>query len=139
MFRSVLLPSILLLVGCTGNDRLPTYEAFGVVGFPDGAALSGGFILFQSMEHGKVARSVIEADGTFRLRTFEPGDGALAGKHRVSVIPAKQAGFDPDEGTEPATLHVKYQDAELSGLVFEVTPEGPNDFRVVVERAPATS
>jgi hypothetical protein len=130
------LPFACLLAGCNGNHRLPTYETGGVVAFTDGTALTGGFIFFQSIEHGKVARAVINADGTFRLGTFEPDDGALAGTHHVRIIPAKIEGFDPDDGRLPAIIHTRYLNADTSGLIFEVLPDGQNDFRVVLERPP---
>lgn len=37
----------------------------------------------------------IDSDGHFSLTTFKPGDGALLGKHRVTIEATRQSGGDP--------------------------------------------
>ena len=67
----------------------------GAIRFADGERFSGGdesFIVFESIDHNVTATGVIEVDGTFRLGTYEPGDGAVAGAHRVSITPPTPAG-----------------------------------------------
>ncbi len=41
-------------------------------------------------EEGRAAFGSIEADGSYRLTTFDTGDGALPGKHTVTI---KAVGF----------------------------------------------
>ncbi|MGC4005446.1 MAG: hypothetical protein QM811_20920 [Pirellulales bacterium] len=36
-------------------------------------------------EKGKIASGQIQPDGSYELNTVKPGDGAIVGKHRVSV------------------------------------------------------
>ena len=118
--------------GC-GDGRLPTYQAGGRVVFPDGSPLQGGNIEFAPKEGtGKTsARAMIEDDGTFRLSTFANGDGALAGDHRVSLIPARRRGEPGDKAAR--SFSGKYQDANNSGLEATVSPDSPNEFEFVVQ------
>jgi hypothetical protein len=37
-------------------------------------------------ESGKAAQAGTDADGRYVLSTFKPGDGALVGSHKVSVV-----------------------------------------------------
>lgn len=53
--------------------------------------LTEGMITFFP-EKGRAATSRIEPDGTFRLTTFKPGDGAILGQHRVTIDAVKLSG-----------------------------------------------
>lgn len=50
----------------------------------DGQPINQGQVCFWP-DQGRPATGTIQADGTYRLTTFEPGDGAILGKHRVTV------------------------------------------------------
>jgi hypothetical protein len=76
---------------------------------------------------------MVEEDGSFRLSTFSEADGAIAGLHRVLIIPGRARGERP--GTQKRTLHGKYQSFDTSGLEATVTADGPNNFEFVVEPA----
>jgi hypothetical protein len=120
--------------GCMDDGRLPTYPVTGKVAFSDGKPLPGGWIIFESPGKGLAARGIIETDGTYRLSTYEPDDGAIAGRHLVSIIPAPAEGYDPDQGTAPPAIDPKYMHMDRSGLEFEVAEEGDNNFAITVER-----
>ena len=122
------------LAGCAKSDQLPTYRASGQVVFPDGKPLGGGTIVFESRDHPVTARGVIESDGSFRLSTYDQGDGAVAGPHRAAVSPAMDMTVDRDEVRMPLVVHPRYTDIDRSGLEFEVSSEGPNEFEVQVSR-----
>jgi len=72
------------------------------------------------------AREWIQSDGTFVLTTYELGDGAVAGTHRVRVTCYE--GQSP--ATRPLELHglgeslipEKYSVYSSSGLQVEVAP-----------------
>ena len=129
----------LLAVGC-GSNR--TYPAGGKVVFKeDGQPLTGGRVEFE-LETADVKARVsacgdIQSDGTFRLGTFKPGDGAVEGWHRVIVL-APFAGGDLDRLPTPrasAVLHERFADYQTSGLRFSVTRDAKkNDFVIEVER-----
>lgn len=75
---------------------------------------------------GKPALAEVQEDGSFSLRTYEPGDGAILGKHRVSYSPPEEdepesdvtAGADGEESKAPSS---KPQQRIEDGL--EVAPD----------------
>src|SRR5262245_62694231 len=89
----VALAALILLLGfgCGGRK---TYPVEGRVVWSDGTPakeLAGGMVSFDLITdepkdkvnpHGD-----IQEDGSFRLQTFKPDDGAPAGKYRVAVTP----------------------------------------------------
>ena len=133
--RARLLTALLIAMttvspGCSRRDRLPTYPVTGKVTFPDGNALPGGRIVFQSMEQsGLQAWGLIQDDGTFSLRTYEPGDGAVSGKHRIAVNPPRKNPQQPP--THP--IHVRLMRPETSGLTRVVSDREANFFEIQVE------
>jgi hypothetical protein len=131
---AVLVALLALLVGCRDDGRLPTYDVAGKVVFSDGAPLPGGWILFESPESRLAARGIIEADGTFRLGTYEEHDGAVAGRQLVAITPAAPRGYDPDRGTAPPVIDPKYSHMDTSGIELVVQPASKNDFTITVER-----
>lgn len=125
---------VVALSGCGRGDRLSTYPATGQVSYPDGRPLEGGTIIFESVEQTVTARGAIDIDGGFELGTYESGDGAVAGRHRVAISPPSQMDVDPDEGEVPALVHPRFTHPETSELEFTVSADGPNRFEVEVER-----
>lgn len=100
--RDVLMPAVcavLLLVGC--GRRLPeTSVVSGRVTF-QGQPIGTGRIVFYP-EEGRPAMGVIESDGRYRLTTFQSGDGATLGKHRVTIEAKRVTGEDdaPKKGVQ---------------------------------------
>jgi hypothetical protein len=116
---------------------LPTYDAGGKVTFADGKPLAGGWIEFrtQDVQPPISARGEIKADGTFRLGTYEPGDGAVAGQH-AAVITPPQPNIDRDElrGPPPSPIDLKYVRFDTSPLKYQVSKDrSKNEFEVRVE------
>jgi hypothetical protein len=127
---------VVALQGC-GREGLPTYPVTGRVVFPDGRPLRGGSIIFQSTQHPVTARGPIGDDGSINLGTYEVGDGAVAGEHRVAVLPPKPQ-RDTDEGIVLTEIDVKYQNPQRSELVCDVQPDGENQFEITVTSPPAS-
>jgi hypothetical protein len=77
---------LLLVFGCTRSGLAPVR---GVVKL-DGMPLAGASVLFLAQDDGgRDARGGTDAEGVFRLSTFQPNDGALPGKYKVVVqLPA---------------------------------------------------
>ncbi len=118
-----------LIFRCGCDSGLKTYPLSGRVHFNDGAPLEGGSIIFESVGSQVQARARILEDGTYHLGTEAPGDGAVAGKHRVMVRGQWQG---PDKPPK-RPVHQKYRSLMSTDLEREVTPEGPNEFDIEVE------
>ncbi len=134
MARCSLFLVLLLTAGCGSDDRLPTYPATGTVQWEDGTPVAGGgdaFVVFESVERKVTATGAIHADGTFEVGTYEPEDGAVEGRHRVSVTPPTAEG-DPDSQRPAASFPAKYRNLDTSGLEVKVTLKGENHFTLVL-------
>jgi hypothetical protein len=131
--RYLLFALVVVVAGCSKSDRHQTYPASGVVRFPDGSPLTGGSVLCES-PHGLAARAIIDQNGAFELWTYVEGDGAVAGKHRVAIVPLREEGYDPDSRTRarPA-IDRRFWTMDTSGIELEVKPEGDNHFTINVE------
>lgn len=124
----------LFLVGC-GSGKPATYPVPGSIKFEDGSPVTFGIVEFFHPELELSARGKIQPDGTFRISTFEPGDGAVAGKHRVMIIqllmPGTLGGQQP-----PHQGHIdsSYANFETSQLEFTVDPNQENRYDVTVRK-----
>ena len=117
-----------VLCGCGSGGKLKTYQVTGKVTFPDGKPMSGGQVIFHSVDHKISASGTINGDGTCQvMSTYQPKDGAVAGLHRVTII-APRFPIDPQNPVPPPRIAPKYFNPETSGLEFTVTSEGPNQF-----------
>jgi hypothetical protein len=87
--------SLVMLSGCL-SDKKPTYPVKGQLAWQDGTAakeLSGGMVIFQCDAEQMSAKASIDQDGGFVLGTYALSDGAVAGKHKVSIAqPAAETG-----------------------------------------------
>ena len=118
--------ALVLTIGCSAGPEA-TYPVEGVVRLDD-EPLGGGSVMFESVARGEegksyTARGTIRPDGSYRLTTFEQDDGAVAGRHRVSVIGTS---IMPAESETPVSVVLppeKYSSSETSGLEFEVKPQ----------------
>jgi hypothetical protein len=97
-------------------------------------------VYFTPPDGGRVAMGRTDAEGRFRLTTFEKNDGALIARHRVHVVAfgpgremtAAEKAQNPGDSyyiPGPPTVPRKYLAADTSGLTAEVVPEGPNEVR----------
>lgn len=127
--------ALAVLLGCRGSDRLPIAPVEGKVLY-QGKPLEFGTVVFQPA-NGKTARGVIGSDGTFRLSTYDSGDGAVVGSHNVQVTcyetqrpgappPKVNAAGDADPGK--LLIPAKYTRFYSSGLKAEVKPKDNTPF-----------
>lgn len=123
------------LSGC-GPKHSATASVGGRVTY-QGKPVVTGQIMFLP-EHGRPAVGSIGPDGSYTLTTFEPGDGALLGRCRVTIDARRVIGELAPEGTEDAggiyvpprveqLVPEKYSRPETSALTVEVKP-GENVF-----------
>lgn len=126
--------------GCGGQTLCPVY---GRIVYTDGASakeLEGYTVTFESVDQaatelkpGVSATGVVQADGTFQLGTYKPGDGVVPGRHRVAICaPLSLA----DGALPPSLIPLKYANFAASGLEVDIKP-GPNEVTLTVERNPA--
>ena len=118
------------------KQRPQTFPTSGMVVL-EGQPLEGATVIFRSnspQPQAAVGRS--DAEGKFQLRTYEDGDGAIAGEHSVSITCVTTedppAGTNLDEANvvikEVSLIPQKYGDPKKSGLTATVTPDQENQF-----------
>jgi hypothetical protein len=136
------------LCGCGGSkpvgkgNREPVFAAGGVVtykGEPVADATVGG----RSFRAENIIASGAKTDssGRFQLMTYEPGDGAIVGKHQFTVTKAVIEGDDPSyydpmspnygkpapKTTTKYLVPKKYSSFETTDLSGEVKDAGSNE------------
>ena len=116
-----------VLAGCGGDA---TYPIRGKVVFQDtkvpATELAGYVITLESFD-GKVGASgVVKPDGTFEVSTYELGDGAVPGRHRVALnAPMSHELIEGPGAMEPASpIPDKYGSPATSGLEIKVESSG---------------
>ena len=115
----------LVLTGCGGGLK----PVHGKVTLPDGQPAAGSLVVFESEGEGNAltARGEVQADGSYRLGTLQPGDGVPPGKYRVLIAPPAAANAEaPTRPPFPA----KYSDFQTSGLEYQVTTDKDNEFQI---------
>lgn len=121
---------LLLLSGCGSR----TQPVEGLVEWPEGAPatqLAGYMVTFQAEGEPVSASGRIQPDGTFRVGTFEEGDGAVLGRHRVAINPPVPTGDGP---VVRSRIRAKRERLEISELEVTIVA-GKN--RVVLRVEPA--
>ena len=132
-FLSAAVCCLVSVVGC-GPQRPAMAPVHGKVTL-GGKPLAGGRIAFYPAE-GRPALGPIAADGTYKLTTFLPDDGAILGKHRVTIEATKvtassqpksfeeerRRGFDYSSAPQVVWIvPEKYARRETSPLTAEVS------------------
>lgn len=126
---------IVFLSGCGSG----VYPVEGKVVWNGGAIakeLEGSHVVFELPERKTSARGIIQADGTFRLSTHKPNDGAPAGEYKVLILEDRKNANAEGTLLAPALLDPRFADLKKSGLTATVNP-GANTITLTVERAKA--
>lgn len=103
------LVSLVVLGGCGGGSQVDTAPVAGTV-TANGEPVAGGSLTFtpaadgDKILSGKPATAIVQEDGSYVLTTYEAGDGAVVGKHKVSYTPALGGG-NGSHSQEPAGGH----------------------------------
>ena len=119
--------------GC-GPSGEPTYPVTGKVLLADGQPVQFGTIEFNPVSGGPVATGAIAKDGSYRLTTSTPNDGAVAGKHQVIIVQIIQTDDLPlHEHDHGPTIALKYANYRDSDLEFVVSTDKRNEFTIEVE------
>lgn len=134
-----------LLSGCGGGEY-DTAPVTGTVTF-NGRPVTTGQIRFvpqgespDAVLTGKPAQGKVQSDGTFVLTTYEEGDGAVIGKHRVYYSPpegnAEEEALELGADGEPVSAPATAQKSPFANCGFaqekivEVTADGENAFKL---------
>ncbi len=130
-----LVPALALLFtgvvfsGCGGRDpdELPTVAASGTVTYKD-KPVEKGTIHFQPRK-GRPASGVIDG-GKFSLSTYQPGDGAVVGKHDIAVEVTEEVKMkDGDTGVK-YLIPEKYSNHLKSGINVDIPPGGDKNIQI---------
>lgn len=150
MFRYVMALSALVVLtalGCGSGDEgppVPVHPVTGTVTF-QGQPVVGADITFYNEAEKRSAFGRTNDKGEYQLTTFSANDGAVAGKHVVTiakyaapaaaseVAPVESEAYVPptmNQSTDPpkadAGLPEKYASQETSGLIAVVNADAPN-------------
>ena len=137
-----LLTGVLALVGCGETDK---WTADRPKPFPaqatvllDKHPVEGATVVFQPDGAGtRAAAGVTDSAGVVHLQTYEPKDGAVAGKFKVAITKVKVTSTAKSEETQvndttssktEYLVPKKYGMAATSGLTADVTDGGENKF-----------
>ena len=133
--------ALVVLAGCGGDGRLPTYPVRGTVTF-DGKPLPRAEVWLVPKDEAALKAEIMvrpygvtEADGSFVASTYLTGDGAPAGEYAAIVhwSPTRGATDNADDAAAEAgskgprrpPFPAKYRTPATSGLTATVGP-GPN-------------
>jgi hypothetical protein len=123
--------SALTLAGCGGGpDRPQTAKVTGKV-LNNGQPVADAAVVFYPQVEGgaRTSSGRTDASGAFTLDCFDKGDGAVLGKHKVTVNP----GAEVTESNDPAALKTveasrgklpeKFSTAEKTTITVDVVED----------------
>ncbi len=131
---------LVIVLGCSDSSGLPKrYAVSGTINYIGKPVEKGTITFSPSAKDGRVASGDI-VDGSYSLSTADPGDGALPGSYKVTVIAkemdtselkniAKGGQFHHDAAYAKAAKNAKklvpskYNLTDTSGLTAEVKPQ----------------
>jgi hypothetical protein len=117
-------------IGCgdSGPERIPVFPAEGKVVF-NGQPVTGALVVLHPANPTDPktlsARAQTEKDGTFKLSTYDTGDGVPSGEYTVTVEWRKLIQKDGEFKPGPNVLPAKYSQPTTSDLKVRIA-EGPN-------------
>ncbi|SIO14988.1 hypothetical protein SAMN05444166_2712 [Singulisphaera sp. GP187] len=131
-FVLVLAGAWVAVSGCGGRDKneLPAVAAAGKVTYK-GNPVSQGTMYFLP-DTGRPATGIIK-DGSFTLTTYNDGDGAVAGKHRVGVISTEDVPTKGGDSVPKYLIPEKYSQPENSGLEVVIPPTGNTSIQIDIK------
>ena len=129
VFIVIAVAAVLLLaaVGCgPAEKRVATAPVKGKVAYK-GAPVTTGSVMFIPSGGGPPATAEIQPDGSYSLKTYEPDDGAVVGRHTVTISAIQlTTGSPEDPASDPKMLvPTKYSSTATSDLTAEIS-DGEN-------------
>jgi hypothetical protein len=113
-----------VLIGCGGKGPRTVR---GVITL-EGAPVAGATVLFmpEGQDSSRPASGFTSSDGTFRLTTYKPEDGALPGKYRVVI--QKTEGAKDQRASEQSALERARRKIEEKSLQKKRKPILPEAY-----------
>lgn len=107
------------VAGC-GNASKEGPETVKVTGTVtlDGEPLAGAYVTFSLKTAGPPAFGETDDQGRFSLQTFEPGDGAIAGKYPITVTKMASQGAMEFEDEAAKEEYLRCRGEKASELKF---------------------
>ncbi len=121
-----ILPTMLLLAGCS-EKQVEVFPVTGKVNF-NGQVPVGATVVLHPVDDANqndfAPTGTVEKDGTFKITSYEPGDGAPAGEYVATIEWYK---YDARlNGVGPNVLPKKYSNWKTSPIKVSVA-KGPSD------------
>ena len=123
---TIILLGCLLASGCgDGKDQVKTYSAQGKVTF-QGKPMPGAQIVFHPIDGEAktkqlLPRGIVDEDGNYNLGTYVVGDGAPAGRYKITLIwpkPPSSEIMRPDQSNDQ--LQSRYARVKDSTIEFTI-------------------
>lgn len=153
----VLASALLLFLSGCGGGRPDVEPVKGKV-VCNGQPVTVGSVAFVpigapgSEAGGRPAIGTVGPDGTFVLTTYETGDGAIVGKHRVEYVASDEHAEEEEQGEAPPegspaeraryAEQLRQRKAQqmsqyvlAAEMIVEVKDDGENDFTIEVSPA----
>ncbi|MEQ1831064.1 MAG: hypothetical protein ABL921_34270 [Pirellula sp.] len=135
-----------LALGCNSGDewtakRPKVYRASGTLKL-DGQALEGATVIYHSQSYDVSAQGISDKNGKFQLTTYDQGDGAVAGGHKVvitkRIFEEKKTKYNTPEENSVALipkdlLHKRYSSPDTTTVQVEIKSTGTNDSVIEIE------
>jgi hypothetical protein len=126
----------LTAAGCSGRRSSDKWTRLRPKTYPvqvrinwNGEPADDTVVVFESTTQSVTAVGRTDGSGACLLKTYGPGDGAVAGGHRVRIDKFVITGTTGDGRILDASVMPKqYADASTSGLTAEVSEADKNDF-----------
>jgi hypothetical protein len=124
----------LIVTGCGQSDTISVTGTVTLNGKPADQAE----VMFTPAE-GRMASGVTDSSGRFELSTNSPGDGAVPGDHKVTVVEYYPPGKPPPmtPGPLPSRFPAKYGDSSQTPFSAKVQRGQKNDFKFDMEGSPS--
>lgn len=121
---------VALVVGCSQAGSAPTSKVTGTITHK-GTPLAGVSVTF-TPDEGRPGTGTTDAQGRYSITTFQLNDGAVPGRHRVTVAPGGETPMpqSPQEAAQgpAAPFASKYMQLDKTDLTAQVESGKSNQF-----------
>src|SRR5262245_1455188 len=122
---------VLVLLGGCAERRYPVEGVVKYRGESEPAKdREGGVVAFTTPDLKYSSTGIIDSDGRFSLTSLDTYKGAPAGRYKVAVVnPHMEPG---ERARRRRIVDPKYGSSGTTPIEVDVTPNGPNQFEIVV-------